>query len=636
MKVQREEPAPDRDAWEKAARAAAARLGYEEKAPLAFRRGVAGGFHPVAGFHQLAASWRDGRGTWEASTRFPTPANRRFLEARLDELQGRETPGSGLAVLARAAAAGLLAWVVATAVMFLFTVPLCREAKAEWEPRQAYFEQRLEVLRAPIAERVRNAPVAQAAFIPAASLAFLAAIPLCLLFALGELLPALSRWNLAATLTACIVFPMTLISPGAALPGLVAGILTPLAAAAAYAAVRAAFADGLAPARGGRWAAGVAALGLAAAGLAMMRPGSDLYLAVRDRLLFGTRAGESIATFYYRHTPLSAFALRPPQFQPRNTVLFAGPIPRGFPVSEFRFLAYPAMDKDEFLRLARGRGFAFLVYNEDGGPWVAEAARELKATDPMRSLEFIGASRGGLERVFPEASADQFLNPDVLKKSGKERVDRFNAALQAAYARADRRRSLRDAARLANGLAIFLGPVLLLGAWGVWSAAGVAALKRRGLRRAAAALAFASFALLAGSAFRVATSETAQHARLRQLRAGFEALRAAAAVDGSRFTDLDAAAAKALPELKLAAIHPDTGVRALAMDALGAAGSFDAFQMLGGCVLNDPSLLVRYRAADASARNRDQKRRMALLSNAQNDEIYVAEAALEAMLEWRR
>lgn len=635
MKVLREEPAPDRDAWEKAAKEAAARLGYDEAGPLKYRRGAVLGLHPDSALHSLCASWADGKGTWEASAPGAAPATRRFLEARLDDLQGRGVPGSGLSVLARAAAGGLLAWLLATAVLFLFTIPLCRDAKQEWVARQTYFEERMETSRAPIAQRVRNAPVAPAAFIPAASLAFLAAIPLCLFFAFGELAPALSRWNLAALITACIVFPMTLISPGVAMAGLAAGVLAPLAASAGYLAARAFFADGRAPAHGVRWAIGVAVVAAAAAIPAAAMRGSDVYIGIRDRVLFGTRAGEWLATFYYRHTPLSAFALRPPEANPRNTVLFAGPVPRGFPVKEFRFLEYPASSKDEFLRLARGNGFVYLVYNEDGGPWVLEAAKELHESDPMRSLECIAASRGALEKVFPEAAPEQFVVPDVFGKSGKERVDRFNAALGAAYTRADRRHSLRDAARLANSLAIFLGPVLLLGAWGVWTAAGVVALRKRDLRRAAAALAFASFALVAGSGFKVWTSEGAEHRTLRQRRAEFEALRTAAVVDVKKLTELDAAAAKAVPDLKVAAVHPDTGVRALAMDALGAAGSYEAFELLGDRVLKDPSLLVRYRAAYALGRHRSKDRRIALLSNAQNDEIYVAEAALDSMLDHR-
>lgn len=635
MKVLREEPAPDREAWEKAAKEAAVRLGYEEPAPLTFRRGALLGFHPDAALHTLRASWAGEKGTWEASAPGNFPATRRFLEARLDDLQGKGIPGSGLGVLARAAVGGLLAWVLATAVLFIFTVPLCRAAKTEWTARQAWFEERLETSRAPIAERVRSAPVAPAAFIPAASLAFLAAIPLCLLFAFGELLPSLSRWNLAALITACIVLPMSLISPGVALAGLAAGVLAPLAACGGYLAVRALLADGRAPANGLRWAIGVAAVALAAAIPAAALRGSDVYIGIRDRVLYGTRAGEWLATFYYRNTPLSAFALRPPEGNARNTVLFAGPIPRGFPVKEFRFLEYASPTKDEFLRLARGNGFGLLVYNEDGGPWVLEAARELHASDPMRSLEFIAASRGGLEKIFPEAAPEQFVIPDVFGKSGKERVERFNAALDAAYARADRRHSLRDAARIANSLAIFLGPVLLLGSWGVWTAAGVLAFRKRGLRRAAAALAFASFAVVAGSGFKVWTSEGAVHRGLRQQKVEFDRLRAAAIVDVRKYTELDAAAAKALPDLKLLAIHPDTGVRALAMDALGAAGSYDAFRVLGDCVLHDPSMLVRYRAADAIGRNRSKSDRISLLSNAQNDEIYVAEAALESMLDQR-
>jgi hypothetical protein len=632
LKSLREEPAPDRDAWEKSAREAALRLGYEEPSPLVFRRGAAGAFHALARKHEVAARWADGKGAWEASAFGGWPANRRFLEARLDDLQGKGVPGSGLLALAGAMACGLLAWIVATAVMFIFTVPLCREAKSEWAAKQVMFEQRQETSRAPIASRVNAAPVAPAAFIPAAALAFFVAIPLCLVFALGELLPAISRWNLPALLTACIVFPMALISPGVALPGLAAGVLTPVAAWATYAGLRALLGSGRAPDRGKQWTIGIATAVVAAGIPALMLQGSDVYKGIRDRVLFGTRTGEAVATFYYRNTPLSAFALRPPELNPRNSLLFAGPVPRGFPVTEYRFIVSVCSTKADFLKLARGRGYTLLCYNEDGGPWVLEAAKELKQTDPMRSLEFMAASRGELEKIFPEASSEQFMDGDQLWKSGTARVDMFNAALRAANARADRRHSLRDVSRVANSLAIFLGPALLLGTYGLWVAAGIAWLRARGLRRAAGALAFLGFAMVAGTAFKVATSEGLLHKQLRRQIAEFEGLRVAARVDVKKWTELDTAAARALPELKIAAESSDTGIRALAMDALGAAGSRDAFLALGRYGLNDTSLLVRYRAADAIGRDNDKRTRIALLSNAQNDEIYVAEAALESML----
>ncbi|MEK7466918.1 MAG: HEAT repeat domain-containing protein [Planctomycetota bacterium] len=636
MKAIREEPAPDRDAWEKAARESALRLGYEEPSPLVFRRGAAGAFHPDVRKHEIMARWAEGKGTWDATAFGPSPASRRFLEARLDDLQGKGIPGSGLTALARAAVSGVLAWVLATAVLFIFTVPLCRDAKLEWEKKQALFEERLETSRAPTAARVREAPVAQAAFIPAAALAFFVAIPLCLVFALGELLPGVSRWNLPALLTACIVFPMALVSPGVAVPGLVAGVLAPLTAWAVYAGFRALLASGRAPAHGKRWAIGVAAVVLSAGVPATLLSGSDVYRGIRDRALYGTRAGETLATFYYRHTALSSFALRPPELNTRNTLLFAGPIPRGFPVTEYRFAGAMAQNKEDFLKLARGRGYTLLVYNEDGGPWVLEAARELKASDPMRSLEFMAMSRGELEKIFPEASSGQFMQAEALAKSGDARVNIFNAALNAANARADRRHSLRDVARLANSLVVFLGPAVLLGSYGLWVAAGVVFLRGRGLRRAAGALAFAGFAMLAGTVFKVATAEGELQRQLRQQAEEFESIRKGATLNTARWYELDAAAAKALPDLKVAATHPETGVRALAMDALGAAGSHDAFMALGEYVLKDPSMLVRYRAADAIGRNRSRERRINLLSMAQNDEIYVAEAALESMLTEKR
>ena len=63
-------------------------------------------------------------------------------------------------------------------------------------------------------------------------------------------------------------------------------------------------------------------------------------------------------------------------------------------------------------------------------------------------------------------------------------------------------------------------------------------------------------------------------------RAEFDKIRAEAATNVAKWTELEAAAATALPDLKIAATHPDTGVRVLAMDALGAAGSIPA---LRGC-----------------------------------------------------
>jgi hypothetical protein len=71
------------------------------------------------------------------------------------------------------------------------------------------------------------------------------------------------------------------------------------------------------------------------------------------------------------------------------------------------------------------------------------------------------------------------------------------------------------------------------------------------------------------------------------------------------------------------------------MDALGASGTYGAFTLLGERVLQDESILVRYRAADAIGRHNSRKDRISLLSPAQNDEIYVAEAALDAMLDSR-
>ncbi|KAF0246986.1 MAG: hypothetical protein FD180_209 [Planctomycetota bacterium] len=636
MKALREESAPDRDAWEKSAREAALRLGYEEPSPLVFRRGAAGAFHADARKHEVAARWADGKGAWEATEGGRSPFCRRFLEARLDDLQGKGVPGSGLQTLACAAAGLTLAWLLATAILFIFTVPLCRNAKREWEAKQALFEQRLETSRAPTAARVREAPVAQAAFIPAAALGFLAAVPLCLLFAIGELLPAVSRWNLPALLTACIVFPMALISPGVALSGLAAGVLAPAASWVAYAGFRSLLAGGRAPAHGRRWAIAVAATALAAGIPATLLNGSEVYRGIRDRALFGTKSGEALATFYYRHSALAAFALRPPELNARNSLLFAGPVVHGFPVNQYRFIATIASTREDFLRLARGNGYTLLVYNEDGGPWVVEAAQELKRTDPMRSLEFMATSRGGLEKVFPEAAAEQFMNGEALAKSGDARDAMFSAALRAANSRADRRRSLRDVAQIANSLAVFLGPAILLGSYGLWVAAGIVWLRGRGLRRAAGALAFAGFAMLAGSVYKVATAEGALQRQLRVQRAEFDDLRNGASVDFKKWTELELAAAKALPDLNIAATHPETGVRALAMDALGASGSFEAFRALGEYVLNDESMLVRYRAADAIGRNRSGKIRIALLSRAQNDEIYVAEAALDSMLNGSR
>ncbi|MCE9584555.1 MAG: hypothetical protein K8T20_18860 [Planctomycetes bacterium] len=640
MRITREETAPDREAWEKDAHERAMGKGYAQAGPMEFRRGNAGAFHPDVWRHTVTARWDGGRGIWEASAFGRSPATRRFLEARLDDLQGKAVPGSGLTTLGRAAASGLLAWLLAAAVLLIFTVPLCRDARHDWAEKQAYFEQRLETHRAPIQKRVLEAPVLPAALIPAAALAFLAAIPLCLLFALGELVPQISRWNLPALITACIVLPMSLISPGAAVPGLFAGILAPLAAWAAYAGIRAFAACGRAPAHGPRWAAGFALVAVVAAIPALPAvalQGSDLYIGARDRLLYGTKPGEALATFYYRHTPLSAYALRRPDDNARNTILFAGSAPAGFPTKQFHFLEYPAVNKEEFLRLARTGVFTLLVYNEDAGPWVVEAAQELKRERPSRALEFIAVSKGGLEKVFPEAAPEQFLDAELLRRGADpSRVTKFNAALSEAYDRADRRRSLRDVARMANSLAIFLGPVLLLGAWGVWVAGGVVWLKRQGLRRAAGALAVAAVIVPLGLGWKVATAEGDIQKKLRDTRAEFESLRAAVSVNPAKQADLDAAAARAMPDLKLLAVHPEVSVRVLAMDALGASASVAAYKTLGECVLNDSSILVRYRAADAIGRSLSKNQRVALLSNAQDDEIYVAEAALDAMMEYHK
>ncbi|NUN49848.1 MAG: hypothetical protein HUU15_13560, partial [Candidatus Brocadiae bacterium] len=410
----------------------------------------------------------------------------------------------------------------------------------------------------------------------------------------------------------------------------------PLAAWTGYGLVRAFLADGRAPAHGPRWVIGLASVVALASWPASSVRESEAYTAVRDRFLYGTPAGEALATFYYRHTPLSAFAVRPLELNPRNTVLFAGGVPRGFPVKQWRMLETVTTGPDDFLAKARGRGYAFVVYNESAGPWVVEAAREFKKTHPGRASGMVAVSSGGLEAVFPEADPEQFLTPAFLADGGnKDRVARVSQAIRAAWDRADRRKSLRQVSRTAISMSIFLGPVLLAGTALLFLASLVTRLRAAGLKRAAGMSAVAAMILTAILGHRLLSGEGALQTRVREVRAGFEKIRAAAARDGSKWNDLRKAALADLPDLQVAAGHPEVGVRVLAMDALGAAGQEESFLILADSVKRDPSLLVRYRAADAMARCASQDKRVWYLSECIFDEAYVAEGALDAMLNHR-
>lgn len=634
MRVTREEPAPDREAWERLAREAAARLEYREVSPGRYRRGAWLGFHPDAARHAVAASWADGKGTWEASGCGFLPRERALLERRLDDLQGKPAAGSALQTLAAAAAGSLAAWVLAAAAMFLLAIPLVREAKTDWAARQERFEIRLEGARAPIAERVRAAPVLPAAFIPAASFGFLVAVPLVLWFAAGELLPPLSRLNAVILAVALVASPAAFIAPGVAWPGLAAGLAAPLAAAAGYAVVRGLFRDASPPARPLAWAGAIAGIVALVSALAPLLRQVDAYTAIRDRVLLGNSAGESIAGFYYRHTPLSAYSVRPPALNPRTVALVAGPFPIGFPATPRHLLIVTTASREEFLSEARGPGWTFLIYNEQGAPWVAEAAAELKRTHPGRAAGFVGITDGALQKVFPEADSRQFLTAALLRDGGNlERRPRIFAAIDAAWEKADRRRQLRNVAGGATSLSIFLGPPLLASAFVLWTAALVAALRARGLRRAAGGVAVFAVLLVAAGALKLVRPEPELQQKLRDVRAKCNALRSLAQADGNRWKELNAEAARVLPDLRDAAKHPSVAVRVLAADALGACGHADAMPILGE-LTRDPSILVRYRATDALGRFADTKKRVYYLALAQNDEIYVAESALAAMIEY--
>ncbi|MBI2920229.1 MAG: HEAT repeat domain-containing protein [Planctomycetes bacterium] len=635
MRVTREEPAPDRETWERQAREAAARLEYREVSPGRFRKGSWLGFHPDAARLTVAATWADGKGTWEARSCGFLPRSRALLRGRLDELQGKPSPGSALQTLAAAAAGSLAAWIFAAATMFILALPLVREAKIDWAARQERFEIRLDTARAPIAERVRAAPEWPAAFIPAVSFGFLVAVPIILWFAAGELLSPLSRLNAVILAVALVASPAAFIAPGVAWPGLLAGLAAPLAAAAGYAAVRGLFRDASPPARPLAWAGALAGLVAVAAAFAPLLRQIDVYTTIRDRVLLGNPAGESIATFYYRHTPLSAYAVRPPALNPRTVALVAGPLPFGFPSSPRHILMIPTLSREEFLREARGPGWTFLIYNEHGAAWAAEAAAELKRTHPGRAAGFVGVSEGGLEKVFPEADPRQFVTAALLRDgTSLERKPRSYAAIDAAWAKADRRRQLRNVAGAATSLSIFLGPPLLAGAFVLWTAALVAALRGRGLKRAAGAVAVLAALLVTAGVLKLARPEPELQRKLRDEREKCDTIRTLAQQDGKRWMELKLEAERVLPDLKSAAKHPEISVRVLAADALGACGHADAMPVLGE-MTRDPSILVRYRATDALARFTDTRKRIWYLSEPQNDEIYVAESALAGLIDYR-
>ena len=311
-------------------------------------------------------------------------------------------------------------------------------------------------------------------------------MPLILWFAAGELLSPLSRLNVVILAVALVVSPAAFIAPGVAWPGLAAGLAAPLAAAAGYAAVRGLFRDASPPARPLAWAGAIAGIVALVSALAPLLRQVDAYTAIRDRVLLGNPAGEAIAGFYYRHTPLSAYAVRPPALNPRTVALIAGPVPFGFPATPRHLLLVSTASREEFLSEARGPGWTFLIYNEHGAPWVAEAAAELKRTHPGRAAGFVGISEGGLQKVFPEADSRQFLTATLLR-DGKnlERRPQIFAAIDAAWEKADRRRQLRNVAGAATSLAIFLGPPLLAAAF-VSDRRPVAA-RGRGVQRAAGA-----------------------------------------------------------------------------------------------------------------------------------------------------
>jgi len=634
MKITRQEPAPDREAWGRLAREAAERLGYAVAGEGVFRRGARGAHHPDAVRHTVSLAWADGTGTWAASAAGCGPRMRAVLEARLDDLQGKGRPGSAVRVLARACAGGLAAWVLASAAMLIFAIPLCRDAQTDWAARQKMFEDRLETSRAPTAERVLASSVTQAALIPAAAFGFMVAIPLCLWLAAGELSPSLSRLNLAVLGASLLAFPVTFITPGVPWPGLLAGLAAPLAAWAGYGAVRRLDPDARTPAHGRRWLASLALLVVLAAIPATLSSTGDISSRTRDRFLYGNPAGERVATWYYTHTPLSAYAMRPPRVNPRCSVLFAGSVPRGFPVMVRKLLAVETSSKEEFLRLARGPGFTFLVYNENSGPWVVQAAEELRRTNPGRAAGFVAVTKGGLEKVFPDADPAQFVTAAVLAVSGRPEGTAVDAALDAGMDRADRRYRLRQAAHAATALVIALAPPLLLGSFLLWVIVIAGRLRARGLNRAAGAVAVAAFLLAAALGIRLARPEGELERRLRSTRDRFEALRLAGSRDPRVFRDLQTEADKVMPDLEIASRHPSRSVRVLAADALGASGQARAMEILGGSMLADPSILVRYRAAEALGRFANKQQRIRWLSNAQNDEIYVAENALESMQDY--
>jgi hypothetical protein len=635
MRVRREREAADREAWEKSVRECAEKLGYVESAPLVFARGSWLGFHADEVRHVVAATWDAGRGALEASARAVLPRSRAVLEARLDAFEGKEpVRGSALSTLSSAALGGFFAWLVATAVMFVFTVPLVEDARRDWTARQERMLTAKAHPVAPVPNRIAEPSTAGSAFIPAAALGFAAAIPLCLWFAASELLTLLSRFNLPFTLGLAVAGPTLLVTPGVAWPGIVAGALAPLFAAAAYVLVRGLWRDPHAPPGGSRWLAGIAGVALVAGVLAHFVRDTDAYAAVRDRVLFGTETGEKLAEFYYRHTPLSAYALRPPRAQLRQTVIVAGPHPQGFPMQRRNLFPVHATGPDEFVAWAQGPAWDFLLINEAGCPWAAEAFEKLQKVNPARARAVVGVTRGVLQERFPEIPAEQLLTPELVRADLEERrpaLEKIYLAIRRALAAGDRRRSLRDVAGAATTMSIFLGPPLLLGAVAVWVAAVAARFRSAGFPRTGALIAACAGVFAIGLAWKYSRPESELHRRLRGKIASLDATSASCRAGLTKWDVFAKEAIAAMPDLEAAASHGSVSVRVLAADALGAAAQPKGAEVLGG-LLKDPSILVRYRAAGGLDRYPDKKTRWQYLPEALADEIYVAEDALAGLV----